>query len=84
MVLERGYDIVDVERLLPGTYNEGIAEMVQDPTQRQVLLETMGKMRGGGAFTEGQGPGPVDPQAFAASPETSARQGEAAARSEAT
>ena len=78
LVLERGYDIDDVEKYLPGQQNTMVRDAMQTPEGQQNLLANLTALRGGGSM--GAGPGPVDPQLMASSPETSARQASEAQR----
>lgn len=74
LVLERGFNIQDVERYLQGSMSSEVQESLATPEGRQALLENLKAFRGGGDSVAGQGPGPIDPQAFARNPSTAARQ----------
>jgi hypothetical protein len=68
MVLERGFELEDVERFLPGMQSSAAEQTMNDPVARQALIENLSRLGGGGGAVEGQGPGPVNPQQFAAQP----------------
>jgi len=74
LVLERGFKIQDVERYLSGSMSTEVQEALQTEGGRQALLDNLRAFRGGGDSVAGQGPGPIDPQAFARNPSTAARQ----------
>jgi len=66
-LLVRGYNIQDPESILPGIEQDpAYLQALADPSTRQVILESLGKLRGGGDMIMGQGPGPINPQQFAA------------------
>ena len=73
LVLERGFDIMDVETILPGAQTD-LAAMLEDPEQRMLVMQSLSMLRGGGDSVAGQGPGPIDAQQFARNPTTAAKQ----------
>jgi hypothetical protein len=81
LVLVRGFDITDPESLLPAMadqqYRDTVEGITNDPMQRQ---EAMQGMQSGGGAMGANGPGPINPQAFAASPASGARQMSEASR----
>lgn len=72
-LLQRGFGIQDVESILPGvTPDPMMMNAMNDPLQRQMIIESLSKFRGGGSMVEGGGPGPVNPQEFFARGQTPA------------
>lgn len=82
MLLRRGYDIQDPEQFIPvssSKFVEVLGQLQNDPTQFAQAMQAFEKMGGGGAFGPlGNGPGPANPQQFAASPAAPARQAQTA------
>ena len=65
-LLVRGYNIQDPESILPAIGQDpAVAQALADPNSRQLIIESLGKLKGGGDMITGQGPGPVNPQQFA-------------------
>ena len=71
-LFRRGLDIADVERFLPGgtVQDQKVMQALADPNQRQAVIESLVRMRGGGDMASGGGPGPINPQQFASRPKT--------------
>jgi len=68
-LLVNGYDVQDVESILPGLEQDpAMAVAMQDPMARQAIVDHLGNLKGGGAALTGGGPGPINPQQFAAGP----------------
>lgn len=72
-LLQRGFGLQDVEAILPGMEPDPLlVQSLQDPAQRQLIIEALSKFRGGGNMVTGGGPGPANPQEFAAQGQTEA------------
>ena len=71
-LLKKGYNVRDVENYMPavqGQFQNAVKQLQNDPIALSRVLEAFKHMGGGGAFGPlGNGPGPANPQQFAASP----------------